>query len=251
MARQRSQPSQVRLDLLPVPVGEVVADVGPELGDDVLAAGRRTGLDVGVQVGLAQPLPGPVGERGHGVGGQPQQRADLGRAAALDLGVPEHELPALGQRGEGRGRHLPLDVVVGGRRGGQDPPEVLGHVVRDVQPLVLAGPVVEGVAHAGQQVGPEGHLRTRTALQRRQDAGEGLRDDVLGVGLGPREVAADGHGRVDVTAVELLVGADVAHAHRRDQLGVAALGGVYQPIRHRSPKGSGAPAGGRGPHRPA
>ena len=70
---------EVVLDLAPVPVGEVFADVRGELGHDVGALSGRPGLDVGVQVRLAEALPGPVRERGDRVGSQPEQRADLGR----------------------------------------------------------------------------------------------------------------------------------------------------------------------------
>ena len=45
---------------------------------------------MGVEVRLAESLPGPVGERGDGIRRQAEQRRDLGRAAALDLGVPTY-----------------------------------------------------------------------------------------------------------------------------------------------------------------
>ena len=60
---------------------------------------------------LAQALAGAVGERGDGVGGHPEQRRDLGRLLPLDLGVPQHQLPALGQRGERAGRRGALEAL--------------------------------------------------------------------------------------------------------------------------------------------
>ena len=52
---------------------------------------------VHLQVGLTQSLAGAVGERGHAVGAEPQQRSDVGGFLALHLEVPQDQLPALGQ----------------------------------------------------------------------------------------------------------------------------------------------------------
>ena len=218
MAVHRSQCFEVLVDLAPVAGREPVADVGAELGDRLPAGVGRRELQVGLQVGLAQALPGSVGEGGDGVGGQAQQRADLGRRAPFHLGVPEHHLPALGQRGEGGGHHP--GVLAVGRDVEQGQVDVLGHLAGDVDPPVLAGLVVPGVADAGHEVRPEGDLRSRPPLQGRQDPGEGLRDQVVDVGAGGAQAAGGGPGRAGVTAVQHGERGVGTGARAGDQLGV-------------------------------
>ena len=72
----------------------------------LLGGGLR---EVGLQVGLAQALPGPERERGHRARRHAEQRADLCRRLALDLGVPQHRLPAFGELRE-RGATRPLSI---------------------------------------------------------------------------------------------------------------------------------------------
>src|SRR4051812_33805374 len=59
--------------------------------------------DMLLQVQPPQPLPRPMGEHRDRVGCQSELRGDLGRARALDLGLPQDVLPALGQLAEGTG----------------------------------------------------------------------------------------------------------------------------------------------------
>ena len=88
---------QVGLDLGRVPLAEPLADEGAQVLDAEPAGVRRPGLEVDLEVGLAQAFPGPHGERGGGVGGETEEGGDRGGRLALDLGVPEHQLPPLGQ----------------------------------------------------------------------------------------------------------------------------------------------------------
>ena len=85
-----------------VAAGEAGPDVGAEVGAGGLAGRARLTQVVHVHghERLAEPLAGAVRELGDGVGAEAEQRRDLGGPLALDLGVPQHELPALGQRGE-------------------------------------------------------------------------------------------------------------------------------------------------------
>ena len=91
---------QVRLDLGGLPRAETAAHVGAELARDRAAAVVERVLQVLLEVRLPQALARPVGQGGDAVGGQPEDRRDLGRAQPLDLGVPQHGLPPLGQRVE-------------------------------------------------------------------------------------------------------------------------------------------------------
>ena len=108
----RAAALEVRRDPGRLPAGEAVADVGAEVGAGCLAGRARLAGVVHVHrhEGLAQPLAGPVGELGDRVGGEAEQRRDLGWALALDLGVPQHQLPALGQRGERARRGIGLEA---------------------------------------------------------------------------------------------------------------------------------------------
>jgi hypothetical protein len=53
-----------------------------------------------LQIRLSQPLAGPVGQSRHAVGTHAEQGRDVGRLLPLDLEVPKHHLPTLGQRRE-------------------------------------------------------------------------------------------------------------------------------------------------------
>ena len=171
------------------------------------------------QEGLAESLAGAVGERGDRVGAHPEHRRDVGGLVALHLGVPQHELPALGEAGEGSGGGGALEAL--DSRVAERHARVEGlHVVGRVQP----GPGPEAVdlepPYRGQQVGAEGEVGAAAALQHPQHLDERLGHEVLGVPRGD-ELAREPTGRVDVALEERAVGIEVPAAHRRDQLGVA------------------------------
>nr|WP_264158690.1 hypothetical protein [Cellulomonas iranensis] len=97
---------EVLLDRARVACTEAAAHVRAELAGRAAAAVVERVLQVHLQVRLAQALACPVGQRGRAVGGQAEQRRDLRGRQALDLAVPQHGLPALGQRAE-RARTTP------------------------------------------------------------------------------------------------------------------------------------------------
>ena len=226
---------QVRLDALCLPAGEPAPGVGAEL-----LAGRAVppvppsgpGREVFLQVGLPQPLPRAVAERGDGVGGQAEQRRDVGRAVALDLEVPEHRLPALGQRRErpgGEGALEPRERGVGERDDravGVDAVDV-GDVVGEVEAALGAAAVVGEVPHRGQQVRPERLGGAAAGAQDLEHARERARHEVVGVGGGAGELAGQGPRGLLVAPVERREGVGrvpvrAPAAQAGDELGVAA-----------------------------
>ena len=101
-----------------------------------------------------------------------------GRLLPLNLQVPQHHLPPLGQRGErppGGSRLEPGDGCVGERDAGVELRDVVGrlypsagtHAV-DVQP-----------AYRGQEIGTKGDVGTTASLDHLQHLGEGLCDQVV------------------------------------------------------------------------
>jgi hypothetical protein len=79
-----------------IPLGQPASHVRAELGRDRAALVADRAGQVHLQVGLAQALARPVGQGRDAVCGQPEQRGHVGGPGALDLGVPEHGLPAFG-----------------------------------------------------------------------------------------------------------------------------------------------------------
>ncbi len=148
----------------------------------------------------------------------PEQRCDVGGLVALDLGVPQHQLPALGQGGEGAGGGGALEALDGGVEERHARVEGL-HVVGGVQLRAGAEPVDLEAAHGGEQVGTERDVGPAAALQHAEHLDEGLGDEVLGV-PGRDELARQASGGLDVPLEERAVGVDVTAADRRDQLGV-------------------------------
>ena len=77
----------------------------------------------------------------------PRMRRDLGGRQPLDLGVPQHGLPPLGQRGVRPGDDRLLQPLQG-RVDERHPRVVRGQVVGDRDPAAGAGPVVRVAAQA-------------------------------------------------------------------------------------------------------
>src|SRR4029453_15928754 len=90
-----------------LPTAEAI-DRPPALGLVVGAA------EVRLDPRLSEPLAGTVGQRGRRIGAHADEGGDLLRLHALDLRVPEHLLPARGQRPEGLRRRRPVERVEGG-----------------------------------------------------------------------------------------------------------------------------------------
>ena len=171
------------------------------------------------QEGLAQSFPGAVGQGRDGVGAHAEQGSDVSGTVALDLGVPEHELPALGERGEGAGGGGVLEALDRGVTEGDAGVEGL-HVVGGVQARPGPELVDPQAAHRGEEIGAEGHVRAAAALEDAEHLDEGLRDEVLHV-AGGHELASQPTRSLDVAFEEVTVGSEVPTADRRDELGVA------------------------------
>ena len=226
---------EMGLDLGGLPLGQSAAGVSTQPFQRRAAPIRHRLGHVHLQVRLAQALTCAERERGDGVGRHAEQQPDLGGALTLDLGVPQDGLPPFRQLGERLpdvgGLHLPQDriVLLEGRL-------VRGDVVGELEPLVLAGPVVGGVPDAGEQIGAERRIGTAPVEERVQHPGERLRDQVVGLGGGVGQLAGHRGRRSDVPTVERAEGRAVATADARNQFGIAgdvfAAGGRVHPALH-------------------
>ncbi|UFN44260.1 hypothetical protein LN652_19780 [Nocardioides okcheonensis] len=209
---------EVVLDLGRVAPRGRVADVGAELVVGPAARVVVEGGGVLGEVGLAQALAGAVGQGGHRVGGHPEQRGDVGRLVALDLGVPEHQLPPLGERGEGGGGRGALEALDG--RVAERDARVEGlDLVGGLQPGAGPEPVDLQPAQRGQEVRAERDVGSAAAPQHAEDLDEGVGHEVLDV-TGRDELAREPARRLDVALEQHPVGVDVPTADRRDELGV-------------------------------
>ena len=212
---------EVTLHLARIASREAAAHERAEVADRELAVGRGRGDEVLLQVGLAQSLARSVRQGRDAVRAHAKHRRDLGGLLALDVEVPQHHLPALGQRRERLGGGGALEAELGGVD------EV--HAAVELE-LVVGGTLARDgadavdvqAAHRGQQVGPERLLGTAAVLHGDEDLGERLGDEVVGVGAA-HELAGQALGRGLVTGIQLAVGTGVTTAHGGEQIGVAAL----------------------------
>ncbi len=198
---------------------------------------------MGLEVGLLEPLTGPAGQHARAVRVEPEERGDLARRLVLDLGVPQHGLPPLGQRPEGPHRHRLLGLVHGPHVGAQVERVVVGHlrhprglrrehreVVHELLALRRLRPVRGDPADGGQQIRAYGVLGPRTAAHRLEHPGEDLGGQIVGgVRVPAAGTGVPAHG-VRVAPVQLLVRRVVTGAHPLDQRGV---GGGHLPRRQR------------------
>ena len=90
-----------------------------------------------------------------------------------------------------------------------------------------ARPLVETVAHGRQQVGPEGAVGTVAGPQGREDLGERVGDQVLGVRGRRSELAGVRPRRREMPLVQRPVGRPVTRSDSDDQLGI---GGRDRPV---------------------
>ncbi len=216
--RARAAPVQVGVHLRRVASRDRVTDVGAELGVGPAAVVLLQLRRVLGEEGLAQALTGAVGERRDGVGAHGEHGGDVGGFVALDLGVPQHQLPAFGERGERLGCCSALEAL--DRSVDERHSRVEGlHVVGGVQPRGGAEAVDLEPAYGGEEIGAEGDIRPPTALEHTEHLDEGLRDQVLGV-AGCDELTRQATCCLDVALEEGPVGIGVPAADRRDQLGV-------------------------------
>ena len=104
-------------------------------------------------------------------------------------------------------------------------------VVDGAQARAGPDPVDVEPAYGGQQVGAEGQVGAAAALEDGEHLGEGVGDQVVGVG-GAGELAGESACGVHVPCEELSVGVDVAAPDGRDQLGVAGAVNARQRDTH-------------------
>jgi hypothetical protein len=174
---------------------------------------------VRLQVALAQPLPGAVGEHGHGVGRHADGASHLPGSPSLDGGVPQHGLPAIGEVGERLGDESAVGEVED--LGGVGSHDGLGYLVEGA--VVGAAAVGGQPADGHEQVRPERVGGPAPALERAHHPLERFADDVLGVRR--RAVAAgQAQGAGAVAHVQLGERGVVALSHLPQQLGVGPCG---------------------------
>ena len=121
----------------------------------------------------------------------PSSARDLGRLLALDLGVPQHQLPALGQRRERRGGGGVLETLDGGVAERHARVELL-EVVGGLELGSGADLVDVEAAYGGEQVGAERQVGSAAVLEHAEHLREGVGDEVVGVAGGWRAGARAG-----------------------------------------------------------
>ncbi len=173
---------EVGLDLAGVALGDALADVGADVLVRPATLVLVELLGVHVQERLPQALARAIGERGHRVGAHAEQLGDLGGLGALHLGVPQHQLPALGQRRERLRRSGVLEALDRGVAEGDPRVERL-HVVGGGEPRGRTDAVDVQTAYGRQQVGAEGDVGAAAALEHHEDLGESIGDQVVDIAM--------------------------------------------------------------------
>lgn len=207
--------AKVRVDAGLLTVGERMSRVLPQALDRPTAVFRRTVLrDVGLQPRATQPLTRAIGQRGNTVRADTEDRCDLVRIHPLDLGVPEHGLPAVGQASK---RPNCQRAVQGDRGRVIGEPLVFECVdVVDVNVPVAPAPAAREVPDGRVQVGTKPGLRATPIQDRLVNAGVSLRDQVIGV-EGRRELPRHPKSRTRVTLPQLGEGRPIACARKQNQ----------------------------------
>ena len=178
--------AEVVLDLAVIATPEIAAGIRAEPLDRPLAV-RAVGDRAQVRLDpcLAQPLPGAEGELSDGRRLHAEQRRDLRRLHLLDLGVPEHFLPALRQRAERLRGEAAIERVVGRVRVGIRIRHELEFVDRTF--ALRASPAGGRVADAREEIGAERPGRSAAPHDRLIDPRVRLLDEVVSVeGRGDR-----------------------------------------------------------------
>ncbi len=208
------------------------------------------------QIGLAQPFPGPFRERPHPAGAESQHGPHLLGALLLDDGVPQHGLPALGQRTEAAQDQVVLLVAerellpVQGVGSGLLP---VFDVFRELGPSRRGRPCHRRPPHHGQQIRPPRPRRAPARPHRLQRSGERLGSQVLGsVRIPAARTRISQHGgpvaRVELGHRALLR----TTAYRLRQFLVGKFGdGGSRVLSHGAPEVRPDDAGSGGPEGPA
>ncbi len=215
---------------------QAAAGIGAEavgVAGALLALGEG-GAHVRLEVGLLEAFAGAAGEHARAVRVEAEEGGDLARGLLLDLGVPQHGLPALRQAPERLHGHRLLGLVHRADVRAEFQGVVVAHlgaaarglrgehreVVDQLLPLRRLRPPGGDAPDRGQQIGAHRVLGPAAATDGLEHAGEDLGGEVVGgvcVAAAGEGVPADGFG---VPAVQLLVRGVVARPHPRDQVGV-------------------------------
>ncbi|KZX21156.1 hypothetical protein ACH61_01738 [Rathayibacter tanaceti] len=197
-----------------------------------LALAARRGIDhVLTDPRDAQALPGPEAQRGDAVRPQSEQRGGLGGGEPLDLRVPEHLLPASGQRLERARAEVALECGEGLLLGVRPLcGELAVAVVQGALVLPTTGPRGGDVADRREEVGAECTLGPAASLDGAENAEERLRDQVVGVGAA-RPRARDSAARGGVPPPEFGCRRRAALSDQGEQLSVIRVvdGGAHPP----------------------
>ena len=172
---------------------------------------------------LAQPLACAERELGDRGRVHAEQRRHRGRLQLLDLGVPEHLLPACGQAAIRLRGEAAIERLVGGVRLGIRVGDRLDLVDRHL--AVAAPPAGRGVTDAREEVRAERSGRPAAALDRLEDARVRLLHEVVGVEP-RRDRGCHGDARPVVPTPELAECAPIARAGALHELGVGEAVGV-------------------------
>ena len=201
---------------------------------------------VQLQVGPGQARARLLAQLGHPLRGKPEHHGGLAGARLLDLGVPQHRAPPLGQRQEGAGQRLALRLgsqVAGQRlprarapglavrrpRGpaagpltvGRPCPLAIGSLAVRRRPGLATGPLACYPPDGGQQVRPHRRLGPAAPADHRVQPAERLRDHLVRLGGIRHELAGQAPRRRLVPLTERGVGGRVPGGGGADQLGVA------------------------------
>ncbi len=210
---------EVGVDLARVALSEVAARVGAEAVDRP-PAGRSVvdAAQVGLDPRFAQPLARAKGELCDGRRLEAQQGSDLRRLHALDLGVPEHLLPAGRKAPERLRRDAAVERVrrrLRARRGVLHRLELIGRRL-----ATGSAPRGRGVADAREEIGAERAGGPASLEDRLVDARVRLLHEVVGVER-RGDGASDGHSGAVVASPQLSERLVVTGSCAQHEVGVA------------------------------
>jgi hypothetical protein len=179
--RARHTAGQVRVDAPAFDTRGAARRVRAELLQHRPArGGAALGGQVGLQIGGTQALPRAAGQRGRGVGAEPEVGGDRGRPLPLDLHLPEHPAPALRKAAERAADEVALgqraDRVEAGRC-------AVGQLlVADRHVTAAHAPLKRHTPGHDQQVAAHVVHRTGAPADRLKHAEEGLGREVVRLG---------------------------------------------------------------------
>ena len=214
-----------------------VPDECRKIGAPNSAGGVGGLLHVKCQIGIAQPLARPKGQRRGRVGIDPELLAHLTQRTPFDGDPPHRQLPADRQACEGRGEQLRLQAQGAVRLLG-------GHAGRALRGLQVVGGegtrmaachVSTGGAYGGDEVGAKRDARTAASFELVDDLGEGFGHHVIDVAW-PACSTSDVLGQRPVRGIQVGKGLPVTRRGTGEEL-------VFAPLKIGCRVGSGCATG--------